>query len=119
VALALHDHRGMNTSRLPIALVGFVLSMSACSVASRPPEQPAAEGRRLYTEYGCYGCHTVLGTGTPIAPDLSHVGSFQTEGELARRLRDPAVHKPGAHMPKLNLTEADIRALAAYLASLR
>jgi mono/diheme cytochrome c family protein len=102
------------------ALAGIVLSVSACSVAARPPEPPAEQGRRLFTEYGCYGCHTVLGTGTlEMAPDLSHVGSFQTEGELARRLRDPAVHTPGAHMPKLDLTEADIRALAAYLASLR
>jgi cytochrome c oxidase subunit II len=109
----------MNTSRLASALVGLVVGLTACSVASQPPEPAAAQGRRLFTEHGCHGCHTVLGTGTPIAPDLSHVGAFKTEGELAGRLRDPAVHTPGAHMPKLDLSEADVRALAAYLASLR
>jgi mono/diheme cytochrome c family protein len=109
----------MNTSRFVGTLVGLVLGLSASSVGSQPTEAAAARGRRLFTEHGCYGCHTALGTGTPIAPDLSHVGSFQTEGELARRLRDPAVHAPGAHMPKLDLSEADVRALAAYLATLR
>ena len=109
----------MNASWFVSALVGLVLGLSAGAVGSQPPEPAAAQGRRLFTEHGCYGCHTVRGTGTPIAPDLSHVGSFQTEGDLARRLRDPAAHAPGAHMPKLDLTEAEVRALAAYLASLR
>jgi cytochrome c1 len=34
-------------------------------------------------------------------------------------LRDPAAQKPTAHMPRLALQEDEIRALAAYLATLR
>jgi cytochrome c1 len=41
------------------------------------------------------------------------------ESELARWLRDPAARKPSAHMPRLALQEDEIRALAAYLATLR
>jgi cytochrome c1 len=57
--------------------------------------------------------------GTPIAHDLSRVGSRYSEGELARWLRDPTSVKPTAHMPRLALSDDEIRALAAYLASLR
>jgi cytochrome c551/c552 len=78
-----------------------------------------AKGRALFQEHGCYGCHTISGAGTPIAPDLSHVGAKYTEAALARLVRDPALHHAGAHMPKLELSEAESAALAAYLASFR
>ena len=42
-----------------------------------------------------------------------------SEATLARWLRDPAAQEPTRHMPNLQLSEAEARALAAYLASLR
>jgi cytochrome c553 len=117
VALALQPRYPVKHPRL--ALIAVASLATACSVVTVPAETPTAQGRRLFTEHGCYGCHTLLGTGTPIAPDLSHAGSRYSEAQRAQRLRDPAVHRPGAHMPKLALTDADIRALAAYLATLR
>jgi len=100
-------------------LVGTGLLGSACASSMTPSEAPVVQGRRLYTEHGCYGCHTMGAAGTPIAPDLSRAGARYSEAELTRLLRDPATHKPGAHMPKLALTDAETRALAAYLATLR
>ena len=41
------------------------------------------------------------------------------ETYLTRWLRDPSAQRPSAHMPKLQLTEAEVQALAAYLGSLR
>jgi cytochrome c oxidase subunit 2 len=38
---------------------------------------------------------------------------------LTRWLRDPTVVKPGSLMPKIELSEAEIDALVAYLTSLR
>jgi mono/diheme cytochrome c family protein len=99
--------------------VGLGLLVGACTISRQPPESPVVKGRALFQEHGCYGCHTISGTGTPIAPDLSHAGAKYSEGELARLLSDPAIHRPGAHMPKLELSEAETRALAAYLASLQ
>jgi mono/diheme cytochrome c family protein len=107
----------MKTIRLVLGLA--LLTVPACTVAQAPAETPAVRGRQLYTEHGCYGCHTTGAAGTPIAPDLSRAGLRYSEAELARLLRDPAIHKPGAHMPKLALTEAETRALAAYLSTLR
>jgi cbb3-type cytochrome oxidase cytochrome c subunit len=57
--------------------------------------------------------------GTPIGPDLSHVGTKYSHAYLQRWLRDPAEQRPSAHMPALELSEAQVAALAAYLSSLR
>jgi cytochrome c1 len=57
--------------------------------------------------------------GTPIAYHLTHIGRKYSEVELQQWLRDPTKQKPTAHMPRLALTEDEIRALAGYLATLR
>lgn len=77
------------------------------------------QGQQLFFKQGCYGCHTVGKVGTPIGPDLSHVGAQYPLAYLTGWLRDPASQKRTAHMPKIELTEQEIQALAAYLSSLR
>jgi cytochrome c553 len=102
-------------------LVAFVFSWLALvtSAAAQPGRDAAEPGRTVFFSQGCYGCHRLGVAGTPIAHDLSHVGRKYTEAELVQWLRDPKSQKPTAHMPRLALSEAEIRALAAYLASLR
>lgn len=78
-----------------------------------------AQGQQLFTDKGCYGCHTIGTAGTPIAPDLRRAAARYSEATLARWLRDPAAQEPTRHMPSLQLSEAEANALAAYLASLR
>jgi cytochrome c1 len=58
-------------------------------------------------------------TGTPIAPDLSKIGAKHDRAYLEQWLRNPASQRPGAHMPRVEMSEADASALAAYLSSLR
>ena len=77
------------------------------------------QGKQLFFTQGCYGCHTVGKVGTPIGPDLSPVGGQYGLSYLTGWLRDPASQKRTAHMPKIDLTEEEIQALAAYLSSLR
>ena len=77
------------------------------------------QGKKLFSDQGCYGCHTVGKTGTPMGPDLSRVGFKYRESYLVQWLRDPSVQKPTAHMPKIAMTESEARALAAFLASLK
>jgi cytochrome c oxidase subunit 2 len=98
-----------------IAIGTFVFFGSVTATSA----ESADEGRQLFFSQGCYGCHRIGAAGTPIANDLSHIGRKYTESELARWLRDPATQKPTAHMPRLALQEDEIRALAAYLATLR
>jgi mono/diheme cytochrome c family protein len=78
-----------------------------------------AQGRLVFRDQGCYGCHTAEGMGTPIGPDLSRIGAKRDQANLTSWLRDPFMQRPRAHMPKIELTEAEVQALAAYLASLR
>lgn len=99
-------------------LMSAVLTL--LSAVSAPLAQEAGPpGRMVFFTQGCYGCHRLGAAGTPIAHDLSRVGSKYTEDQLARWLRDPSSQKPRAHMPRLALTDEEIRVLASYLASLR
>jgi len=102
---------------LPVTLVVAVIIAAALALAQG---QATAEiGKKVFVDQGCYGCHAIEKFGTPIGPDLSHIGSKYPEASLAQWLRDPASQKPTAHMPKLALTEQEVRALAAYLSTLR
>jgi mono/diheme cytochrome c family protein len=108
-------------SRWRLAALAVVLAAAALTavVAAQEREARLAEGKRLFTEHGCYGCHTVGRYGTGIGPDLSHIGSKHTEGYLEQWLSDPRTQKPTAHMPRIELMPVEIKALAVYLASLR
>ena len=88
-------------------------------VVSSSAQSPADQGQRYFMDTGCYGCHTVGKVGTPIGPDLSRVGSKYSRAYLERWLRDPSAQRPSAHMPALELTEEQVKAMAAFLSSLK
>jgi cytochrome c oxidase subunit II len=88
------------------------------------------QGREVLMRAGCIACHRIDGTQAQgvLGPDLSHVGSRRTIAagilentphNMERWLRNPRAFKPGALMPALQLTDEDVRSLAAYLSSLR
>jgi cytochrome c553 len=101
------------------ALASAAFALSATMAFGQDAAALATQGKRLFSEQGCYGCHTIGKTGTPIANDLSRVGSKYPESYLRGWLREPKEQKPGAHMPKIQMSEPDARMLAAYLASLK
>lgn len=102
-------------------------------------ENPAliAQGRKLFTEKTCAGCHTIRGhEGIGITgPDLTHVGARTTIAggllenspeQMARWIAHPNEVKPGNKMyatgyvpNNIQLTDADVAALVAYLESLK
>jgi mono/diheme cytochrome c family protein len=105
-------------------MIGRIAMLLAVVLLAAPVQAQDAgglvgQGRGVFRDQGCYGCHTVGKTGTPIAPDLSHIGAKHDQSYMARWLRDPSEQRPRAHMPKLQLTESEVKALAAYLGSLR
>jgi cytochrome c oxidase subunit II len=99
-----------------LAIVGAVFT---AGMAGAQQSAIVDSGRQVFMKNGCHGCHTVGAMGTPIGPDLSKVGTRYDAAYFVVWLRDPAQQRPSAHMPKLELTEEDIRTLAAYLASLK
>jgi len=105
-----------------ILLLGFLalsVSVSCGRRNAQGQEALVAQGKQLFADKGCYGCHTIGTAGTPIAPDLRGTAARYPEATLARWLRDPAAQEPTHHMPNLDLSEAEASALAAYIASLR
>jgi cytochrome c2 len=94
------------------------------------PAEPVnvAHGKELLSQRGCVGCHQVTGAGLAgppkndpvlrtlgLAPDLRFARQRSEPGVLVRWLLDPAKLKHDAAMPKLGLSEADARDLAAFL----
>ena len=100
-------------------LILVVASAVMALTVSAPAQTAVDQGQRYFMSNGCYGCHTVGKTGTPIGPDLSTVGSRYTRDYLERWLRDPSAQRPNAHMPTLELSPQQVTDLAAYLSSLR
>jgi len=79
----------------------------------------SAKGAQVFRDQGCYGCHTVGVTGTPIATDLTRIGAKHDQTYFVKWLRDPSQQKPQQHMPKIALSDSEVQTLAAYLSSLR
>ena len=88
------------------------------------------EGPAVFQRKGCAICHTIRGTlaAGRGGPDLTHVGSRRTiaaavlprnVGNLAAWIADPQHIKPGAAMPIMPLTGAELTTLAAYLDALK
>src|SRR5215475_11331289 len=79
-----------------VALLGLGAVLLA---AAQERDGLVEKGQKAFMANGCYGCHTVGKMGTPIGPDLSHVGGKYSLAYLQRWLRDPAEQRPSAHMP--------------------
>lgn len=102
-------------------MAGLIIAaglMVSCASGGSRDTSDAVDGRQVFFTQ-CHGCHTLGVAGTPIAPDLSRIGARLSRDEIERRLRDPRTHKPTARMPQLDLSEAEIGALATYLSELR
>ena len=102
-----------------IVIAAALLATAGIAMAQSPSSPVVERGQAAFQNNGCYGCHMIGKAGTPIGPDLSQVGGKYAQDYLTRWLRDPALQRPSAHMPTLELSEDDVKALAAYLGSLR
>src|SRR5438445_7142859 len=100
------------------------------------PAAPAAgtlpeRGKAIFARSACLGCHTIQGVSPGvIGPNLTHVGGRTTiasglfpndSAHLASWIADAPALKPGSLMTRMKppLSDADIAALVAYLASLQ
>ena len=104
----------------PAAVLGAGLALAAGCAGAAQDAALVSRGQQVFFDQGCHGCHNIGTVGSPqVAADLSRIGAKYSQAQLAQWLRDPASQKPTAHMPRIALSERDIRALAAYLATLR
>ena len=98
--------------------------------AREPQTADEERGRDVFMTARCSGCHTIRGTSASAlaGPDLTHFASRleigagardNTEGHLSEWIANPHSVKPGNRMPANPFAPEDLRALTAYLASLR
>ena len=81
--------------------------------------QLIAQGKKLWEENDCIGCHTLLGEGAYFAPELGNV--FKRYGGSKEAIMGfiksrPKEGIPGRRsMPQFNLSDEELAALAAFL----
>ena len=79
-----------------------------------------ALGKQLYeVKYQCQSCHTIGGTGGYVGPNLNNAGGWLTPAWIEAWLKNPQALVPDTIEPRRNFTEAEVKALTAYLMTLR
>jgi cytochrome c oxidase subunit 2 len=98
--------------------------------AAEPTSELAARGRLVFEREACAGCHTIDGTAAQgrLGPNLTDLGDRSTIAgatvdntppNLIQWITNPGHFKPGVVMPPAVISSDDIRAVAAYLESLK
>jgi len=87
-------------------------------------------GQKIFETTNCINCHNVTGTvaNGRFGPDLTHLMSRETiasgavpntPGNLRLWIQNPNALKPGSRMPAMGLSDQELDAVTAYLATLR
>jgi cytochrome c2 len=118
--LNMTDHEaGVIADFLTLTLQALEVSPGSANVKEYTP-QMAALGKQLYeVKYQCQSCHTIGSSGGYVGPSLSNAGNWLTPEWIEAWLRDPQKLAPGAMEPRLPLQNDEVKALTAYLLTLR
>ena len=74
-----------------------------------------AQGKAIWDENNCMGCHTIMGEGAYYAPELTKVNSRRSDAWLKIFLKDPQAMYPGERkMVQYNFEDDEIEALIAF-----
>jgi cytochrome c oxidase subunit II len=124
-----HAHMGMVVFAQPKAEFRKWLRQQAESAAA-PQSALERRGEQVFLNGPCSSCHAIRGTSARgyLGPDLTHLASRtmlaglaipNTPDYLGRWITDSQHFKPGNLMPDIQLSRAQVRALVAYLGSLK
>jgi mono/diheme cytochrome c family protein len=77
-------------------------------------------GKELYeVKYECQSCHTIGSSGGYVGPSLNNAGNWLRPQWIEAWLRNPQALDPQTIDPRLSLTDHEVKALTAYLLTLR
>jgi mono/diheme cytochrome c family protein len=77
-------------------------------------------GKELYeVKYDCQSCHTIGSSGGYVGPSLNNAGNWLRPQWIEAWLRNPQALDPQTIEPRLSLPDNEVKALTAYLLSLR
>lgn len=128
------EYCGTQHARMLLRVIAHPPEAFAAWVAQQ--QQPAVDdpaghaGRAVFEATACVNCHTVQGTNAAgiFGPDLTHLMSRatiaagaapNTPEALRAWITNPDTIKPGALMPAMQLDDAAIEQLVAYLTTLK
>jgi mono/diheme cytochrome c family protein len=118
----------------PGTITGVLVTVTLLGTGCKPKGEGAgtagasdaakiATGRTVYGAKGCGRCHSLGGQGGRMGPDLTRTGADpqHTPQWLVEQVKNPKSHRPGSRMPAYEgqISENDLQALGAYLASLK
>lgn len=88
--------------------------------AQAPPANPlVAKGKGVFQAQACSACHAENGVGTPVAPSLLGIAQKFTPDQLETMLKNLTPKMKAGGMPPVNVTDEQMKALIAYLDSLK
>jgi ubiquinol-cytochrome c reductase cytochrome b subunit len=118
-----------------LAAIGWT-GLTALAVATKPPATPAAEidysgptdwmglspeelaGIAYFRQENCASCHATGEGGAQIGPDLTRVSIHRDAAWMIQHFKQPGAMRPGTSMPAIQLGDAQLNALAAFLLKL-
>ncbi len=75
-----------------------------------------ADGKEVWEEHDCIGCHTLLGEGAYYAPELGNVYTRRGPELIKAWIKTQPTGAPGRRqMPHFDMTEEELDALVAFL----
>jgi len=103
--------------REPFAPEPAVSTLSATNVALLDPV--AAAGKKVYEGESCDACHGENGIGTNAGPKLAGATAQKPADELSKMLRHPTAKMLAGEMKPVDVSDEDLKALVAYIKSLK
>jgi ubiquinol-cytochrome c reductase cytochrome b subunit len=92
-------------------------SLAAANVALADPL--AAKGKTIFEGQSCNACHGDGGAGTAAAPALTGISAKLSAAQLADLFKHPTAKMTAGGMPPVDLPTDDLKALIAYVESLK
>ena len=75
-------------------------------------------GIGYFRQENCVSCHALGGHGAKIGPDLTQTSIHKDAAWMIQHFKRPSVVRPGTSMPPVQLSDAQLNALAAFLLKL-
>jgi len=118
IVIFLKSRRGMNFSETSLekyrARLQGVKLTTAAGGAAESTTSPG-RGEQLIAQRACTACHRLGDKDGHISPDLSCEGLIRDETWLMDHFKEPRSRVPDSIMPVFGFSEADLRAMSAYL----
>jgi ubiquinol-cytochrome c reductase cytochrome b subunit len=115
--VAKQDEETKQFMREPFEPEAAANSLSAPAVVVLDPF--AAVGKKIFDGESCDACHGENGVGTSAGPKLSGATAKKSPEELSNLLRHPTAKMIGGGMKPVDLPDEDLKALVAYIKSLK